>query len=232
MNRLTLGRTTLVIAHRLSTVRTLDRLLVFDRGRDRRGRRPRRTHASRWRRISPLVRKADAGAHEESDPRATPWRPHRPRPLAPIADARICRRRCTEEGMFIASRHFVTVRRAISMPISLSLKAMSSSVSTSGGDSVDSIALIWWRTASAECAVLPWEEAIAAVKKFFSSNTPRGVSIYSFDVTRLTVNACMLIASATARAMPGSERTRPQKGADEAWRMVVERGQQLPKRAS
>ena len=27
------GRTTLVIAHRLSTVRALDRLLVFDRGR-------------------------------------------------------------------------------------------------------------------------------------------------------------------------------------------------------
>ena len=27
------GRTTLVIAHRLSTVRCLDRLLVFDRGR-------------------------------------------------------------------------------------------------------------------------------------------------------------------------------------------------------
>ncbi|MGX9120442.1 ABC transporter ATP-binding protein [Mesorhizobium sp. BHbsci] len=32
MERLTLGRTTLVIAHRLSTVRALDRLLVFDRG--------------------------------------------------------------------------------------------------------------------------------------------------------------------------------------------------------
>ncbi len=27
------GRTTIVIAHRLSTVRALDRLLVFDRGR-------------------------------------------------------------------------------------------------------------------------------------------------------------------------------------------------------
>jgi ATP-binding cassette subfamily B protein len=27
------GRTTLVIAHRLSTVRALDRLLVFDKGR-------------------------------------------------------------------------------------------------------------------------------------------------------------------------------------------------------
>jgi ATP-binding cassette subfamily B protein len=30
---LMVGRTTLVIAHRLSTVRALDRLLVFDRGR-------------------------------------------------------------------------------------------------------------------------------------------------------------------------------------------------------
>ena len=33
MERLMVGRTTLVIAHRLSTVRTLDRILVFDRGR-------------------------------------------------------------------------------------------------------------------------------------------------------------------------------------------------------
>jgi ATP-binding cassette subfamily B protein len=33
MERLMVGRTTLVIAHRLSTVRALDRLLVFDSGR-------------------------------------------------------------------------------------------------------------------------------------------------------------------------------------------------------
>jgi ATP-binding cassette subfamily B protein len=33
MERLMQGRTTLVIAHRLSTVRALDRLLVFDHGR-------------------------------------------------------------------------------------------------------------------------------------------------------------------------------------------------------
>ena len=32
MERLMTGRTTLVIAHRLSTVKSLDRLLVFDRG--------------------------------------------------------------------------------------------------------------------------------------------------------------------------------------------------------
>jgi len=33
MERLMVGRTTIVIAHRLSTVRALDRLLVFDKGR-------------------------------------------------------------------------------------------------------------------------------------------------------------------------------------------------------
>lgn len=33
MERLMVGRTTLIIAHRLWTVRALDRLLVFDRGR-------------------------------------------------------------------------------------------------------------------------------------------------------------------------------------------------------
>ena len=36
MERLMKGRTSIVIAHRLSTVRSLDRILVFDRGRDRR----------------------------------------------------------------------------------------------------------------------------------------------------------------------------------------------------
>ena len=33
MERLMVGRTTIVIAHRLSTVRSLDRLLVFDKGK-------------------------------------------------------------------------------------------------------------------------------------------------------------------------------------------------------
>lgn len=33
IERLMTGRTTLVIAHRLSTVRALDRILVFDKGR-------------------------------------------------------------------------------------------------------------------------------------------------------------------------------------------------------
>ena len=33
LERLMMGRTSIVIAHRLSTVRSLDRILVFDRGR-------------------------------------------------------------------------------------------------------------------------------------------------------------------------------------------------------
>jgi ATP-binding cassette subfamily B protein len=33
MDRLMAGRTSIIIAHRLSTVRTMDRILVFDRGR-------------------------------------------------------------------------------------------------------------------------------------------------------------------------------------------------------
>ncbi|MEQ1770004.1 MAG: ATP-binding cassette domain-containing protein, partial [Devosia sp.] len=32
MERLMVGRTTIIVAHRLSTVRSLDRLLVFDKG--------------------------------------------------------------------------------------------------------------------------------------------------------------------------------------------------------
>ena len=38
-----------------------------------------------------------------------------------------------------------------------------------------------WRTASEECASPPSAEAIAEVKKYLSSNTPRGVAMYLLD---------------------------------------------------
>ena len=41
------GRTSIVIAHRLSTVRALDRILVFDRGRVARGGQSHRPDAAR-----------------------------------------------------------------------------------------------------------------------------------------------------------------------------------------
>ena len=51
------------------------------------------------------------------------------------------RRRCTEDGMRIASRYLATVRRAMSMPASRSLSTMVSSESTSAAVS----ASINWR---------------------------------------------------------------------------------------
>jgi hypothetical protein len=46
---------------------------------------------------------------------------------------RFSRRRCTEEGMRIASRYFATVRRAMSMPPTLSSSTIRSSLRTSAG---------------------------------------------------------------------------------------------------
>ena len=52
-------------------------------------------------------------------------------------------------------------------------------------------------TASAEWDSPPPAEGIEEVKKYFNSNMPRGVETYLFEVTRLTVDSCMPIASAT-----------------------------------
>ena len=65
------------------------------------------------------------------------------------------------------------------------------------------------RTASAECASPPREAAIDEVKKYFSSNSPRGVAMYLFVVTRLTVLSCMPIASAMSRRISGRSAARP-----------------------
>ena len=43
----------------------------------------------------------------------------------------------------------------------------------------------------------PSVPAMAVVKKYFISNRPRGVSMYLLEVTRLTVNSCMSMVSAT-----------------------------------
>ena len=45
--------------------------------------------------------------------------------------------------------------------------------------------------------------AMAAVKKYFSSNMPRGVAMNLFEVTRLTVLSCISMASAISRRTKG-----------------------------
>ena len=64
MERLMVGRTTLVIAHRLSTVRALDRLLVFDQGRIVEEGRHEALVRLRRRHLPAAVRAAGAGADQ------------------------------------------------------------------------------------------------------------------------------------------------------------------------
>ena len=59
------------------------------------------------------------------------------------------------------------------------------------------------RTASAECASPPSDDAIDEVKKYFSSKMPRLVAMYLLAVTRDTVDSCMLMASATVLRLSG-----------------------------
>src|ERR1700680_3880125 len=115
----------------------------------------------------------------------------------------LSRRRCTEEGIRIASRYFATVRRAMSMPAARNLSTMVSSDRTSSGRSASISCLIRWRTASAECASPPSAAAIADVKKYLSSKMPRVVAMYLLAVTRETVDSCMAIASATVLRLSG-----------------------------
>ena len=49
----------------------------------------------------------------------------------------------------------------------------------------------------------PLKLLIEELKKYLSSNTPRGVCMYLFVVTRLIVDSCMLRSSATSRKTRG-----------------------------
>ena len=91
MERLMQGRTTIVVAHRLSTVRRADRIAVVDHGRPGRARHPRRAGRPAGR---PLRRpRRRLGVHPTHPLSQPPWRP--PPAAAPAAarSARCPRRR-------------------------------------------------------------------------------------------------------------------------------------------
>ena len=102
-----------------------------------------------------------------------------------------------------ASRYLATVRRAISIPSRFNCSTILSSESTPLAGSASMSSRMRWRTASEECASSPSDDAMAEVKKYFSSNTPRGVAIYLLEVTRLTVDSCIEMASATVFRLSG-----------------------------
>ena len=58
------------------------------------------------------------------------------------------------------------------------------------------------------------------VKKYFISNRPRGVEMYLFEVTRLTVNSCMSIASATSFSVMGLRNAMPRCRNSSCWRTI------------
>src|SRR3954471_5856012 len=133
------------------------------------------------------------------------------------------RRRSTDEGMRMASRYLATVRRAMSTPASLRISTIESSEWTSRSEASASISWrILWRTASAEWAPPPSGAWMGEVKKNFISKTPREVARYLFEVTRLTVDSCMPIASATVFRFSGRRCSTPKARKESCWRTISE----------
>ena len=64
---------------------------------------------------------------------------------------------------------------------------------------------------------------MAEVKKNFSSNTPRGVAMYLLEVTRLTVDSCMPMASATVFRFSGRRCSTPKARKASCWRTISRR---------
>ena len=122
--------------------------------------------------------------------------------------------------MRMASRYFATVRRAISMPVARNRSTMVSSDRIAEALSASISSLMWWRTASAECASPPSADAIEAVKKYFNSKLPRLVAIYLLAVTRDTVDSCIWIASATALRLSGRRCATPWVKKPSCWRTI------------
>ena len=58
------------------------------------------------------------------------------------------------------------------------------------------------------------------MKKNFISNTPRGVARYLFEVTRLTVDSCMPMASATVFRFSGRRCSTPKARKPSCWRTI------------
>src|SRR5487761_2298679 len=61
---------------------------------------------------------------------------------------------------------------------------------------------------------------MAAEKKYFNSNMPRGVAIYLLAVTRDTVDSCMAMAAATVLRLSGRRCSTPCAKKASCWRTI------------
>ena len=105
----------------------------------------------------------------------------------PGAEANFILRLSTDEGILRLSRYLATVRRATRTSALRKRSTITSSDKTSSGSSSLIICRMRWRTDSAEWACPGSLDAIAAVKKYFISNRPRGVCMNLCAVARDTV---------------------------------------------
>ena len=143
-----------------------------------------------------------------------------PRRQAGTAFSRL---RCTELGMRSASRYLATVRRAMSTPSRRSAATIASSDRTlvrllRPDQRADAVA---HRLGAVRLARRC--RAIAVVKKYFSSNVPRGVAMYLLAVTRLTVLSCISTASAMSRRISGRRCATPWRRKPSCWRTISAR---------
>src|SRR5688500_18975802 len=122
--------------------------------------------------------------------------------------------------MASTSRYLATVRRAISVPCALSSSTIFWSEYGLRGSSCHTSCLMWCFTASLAVSS-PDTRAMDELKKYFSSKMPCGVCTYLFVVTRLTVDSCIWMSSATSLRINGRRCSTPRsKNSRWNWRML------------
>src|SRR5579863_77195 len=110
--------------------------------------------------------------------------------------------RSVDEGMLSSSRYLATVRRAIWIPSRFWMRISSLSESGRFGSSAWIICSILRFTVSDEM-FSPYSRSMPLWKKNFIGKRPRWVWMYLLETTRLTVDSCMPMSSATSRSTIG-----------------------------
>src|SRR6185369_1682170 len=119
-----------------------------------------------------------------------------------------CRLRSEDDPRLSISRYLVTVRRAIFTVSPVSISAIFWSESGFWEFSFSIISLILFFTLSEATKSPPLVER-PLLKKYFNSSNPCGVCIYLLVVTRLIVDSCMPISSATSLNTNGRRYSMP-----------------------
>src|SRR6185295_8420639 len=117
-------------------------------------------------------------------------------------------RRSFDDGMRSSSRYLAMVRRAMRSPSRPRICTMAASDSGCPASSSATAFLIFSLTVRDETSA-PLSLTSPEWKKNRISKSPRGVCMYLWFTTRLTVDSCMPMSSATSRRMRGRMCSKP-----------------------